>query len=209
MSKVNQIQNALLEIEGGRFQKLCDAFLKAKGFGAINSLGSVIGKDKTRIGTPDTFIRQADQKLIFAEYTTQQIGTAKKFIEDLNKCFEETKTGVPLTDISQIIFCHSSILDAAEENTLVKMAKDKGVIATIYGLEAISFDLYQEHPGLAKDFLGVEIDTGQILSPEGFVENYDSNKLATPLRTEFLYREDDIKHALDHLANNDLSLIHI
>lgn len=207
MSKVNQIQNALLEIEGGKFQKLCDAFLKAKGFGAINSIGSVIGKDKTRTGTPDTFIRQTDQKLIFVEYTTQQKGTAIKFTDDLNKCFDVGKTGVPLTDISQIVFCHSSNLDAAEENALVKYAKDKGIIATIYGLEAISFDLYLEHPGLAKDFLGVEIDTGQILSPEDFIENYDSNKLATPLRTEFFHREDDIAHALDHLAKNDLLIL--
>ena len=207
MSKVNQIQNALIEIEGGRFQKLCDAFLKAKGFGTINSLGSVIGKDKTKTGTPDTFIRNKDQNLIFVEYTTQKSRIGEKFTDDLKKCFDETKTGVPLSDISGIIFCHSSELDAGEENTLVQLAGENGILVTIFGLGAISFDLYLEYPGLAKEFLGIEIDTGQILSPPDFVKNYDKNKLATPLGTEFLHREDDIRHALDHLKTNDLLII--
>ena len=40
MSKLNQIQQALLELGGGEFQKLADAYLAEKGYGRINAIGS-------------------------------------------------------------------------------------------------------------------------------------------------------------------------
>ena len=72
MSKVNQIQQALLGIGSEEFQKLVDAYLAAKSFGPINSTGSVVAANKVRRGTPDTLIALPDGKFIFAEHTTQQ-----------------------------------------------------------------------------------------------------------------------------------------
>jgi HJR/Mrr/RecB family endonuclease len=42
MSKINQIQQALQEMDGGKFQKLADAYLTERGFRHINSIGSVV-----------------------------------------------------------------------------------------------------------------------------------------------------------------------
>jgi hypothetical protein len=39
MSKINQIQKRLLELDGGAFQKLADAYLHKKGYERINPLG--------------------------------------------------------------------------------------------------------------------------------------------------------------------------
>ena len=43
MSKVTQIQQALLALSGGKFQKLADLYLVEKGFGRVNAIGSVAG----------------------------------------------------------------------------------------------------------------------------------------------------------------------
>ena len=46
MGKINQIQNKILELSGGAFQKLADVYLYKRGYERINPLGSVIGADK-------------------------------------------------------------------------------------------------------------------------------------------------------------------
>jgi hypothetical protein len=58
MTKLNQIQSALLELEGGKFQKLADSYLYKMGYERINSPGSIPGSDKVKKGTPDTFFRR-------------------------------------------------------------------------------------------------------------------------------------------------------
>ena len=54
MSKINQIQNAIKELDGGAFQKLADSYLKKKGYDNLMPLGSVIGANKVRKGTPSS-----------------------------------------------------------------------------------------------------------------------------------------------------------
>ena len=108
MSKINQIESKLLELDGGTFQKLADSYLHKKGYEQINPLGSVVGIDKSRKGSPDTFIPLPNGKYIFAEYTTQQVGVFKKLKGDLKKCFNEAKTGISVSKIEEIVICHTS-----------------------------------------------------------------------------------------------------
>ena len=87
MSKINQIQNKLRELDGGAFQKLAEVYLYKEGYTRVNSVGSVAGADKVRAGTPDTFVTLPNGKYAFAEHTTQQSGVFRKFKVDLDKCF--------------------------------------------------------------------------------------------------------------------------
>ena len=73
MSKVNQIQNRIRELEGGAFQKLADAYLTKIGYDRINPLGSVPGSNKVRKTTPDSLNALPNGKISFAEYKTQQV----------------------------------------------------------------------------------------------------------------------------------------
>ena len=207
MSKINQIENALREIEGGEFQKLADSYIHKKGYNNINPIGSVIGANKVRKGTPDTYVRQKNGKFIFAEYTTEQANITSKLQRDLNKCLAEEKTGVPLTEIEEIIFCHTSLLSPGDEQELYDIGKEKGVKIQIFGIGSISFDLYQKYPGLAKDFLGISIDTGQILEPDDFVANTGKNQLATPLDTDFYSRDLELEQVLKGVADSNLVVI--
>ncbi len=207
MSKINQIQNSLRELSQGAFQKLADAYLHQKGYDKINSLGSVIGADKTRKGTPDTYVSRPNGKYVFVEHTTQQTGLYDKLNADLDKCFDEAITGVPIEKIEEVVFCHTSVLSVDEENTLAEKCRFYDVNLNIFGLSSISLDLYHKYPGLAKDILDIEIDTGQIVSHHDFVTLYNKNKLATRLDTNFHFREEEIKQILIGLDEADLIFI--
>ena len=74
MSKINIIQNAIKELEGGSFQKLFDAYLYKKyKFTNIQTLGVQDGTNKTTKGTPDSFVVEDDGKYILIMYGT--VGT--------------------------------------------------------------------------------------------------------------------------------------
>jgi hypothetical protein len=207
MSKINQIENKILELDGGTFQKLADAYLHKKGYEQINPLGSVIGANKTRKGTPDTFIPLPNGKYVFAEYTTHQKNVLKKLKGDLVKCLNEAKTGIPVSKIDEIVICHTSILSLKEREYLTQECQGNGINVNIFGIDTISFDLYQKYPGLARDFLGIEVDTGQIVSPSEFVTVYDKSKFSTRLDTVFHFRENEVKQALMNLDEGDCLVI--
>ncbi|MBW2741419.1 MAG: hypothetical protein JRE64_21825, partial [Deltaproteobacteria bacterium] len=207
MSKINQIQNKIRELEGGAFQKLADAYIHKKGYNHINTIGSVIGSDKVRKGTPDTLVSFPNGKFVFAEYTTQKDDVYGKLDKDLDKCLSEDKTGVPIEKIEEVVFCHTSTLSAKEESALVEKAQKNGIKISTFGIGPISYDLYQKYPGLSRDFLGVEIDTGQILPPDEFITSWNKNRLATRLDTSFHFRDEEVKIVLQGIESNNLFIV--
>lgn len=207
MSKINQIQNKLRELDGGAFQKLADAYLHKKGYKQINSLGSVIGADKVQAGTPDTLVPLPNGKYVFAEYTTQQRGIYKKLKEDLDKCFNEAKTGIAVEKVDEVVICYTSTLNTSELNLLREQCQNRGVNLNIFGIDPLSYDLYQKYPGIARDFLSIEVDTGQIVPPDEFVTAYDKNEIATPLSTTFHFREKELTQVLQGLEESNLVVV--
>ena len=208
MAKINQIQNALKELDGGAFQKLADSYLLRKGYPKINPLGSVAGSNKVRKGTPDTLIPTDDGKYVFAEYTTiSKNQVFSKFNDDIAKCLDEEKTGVPITKIREIVLCYTSELSADNIEKLREHCEEYEVNLNMFGLGAISYDLLEKYPGIAKDYLGVEVDTGQIVPLDEFVSLYERNKLATTLQTNFHFRVDEKDSLLSLIQDNNLIII--
>ena len=207
MGKINQIQNKLSELNGGAFQKLSDSYLLKKGYPQINPIGSVVGSNKVRKGTPDTLVPLPNGKYVFAEYTTQKTEVFGKFKDDLKNCFDEQKTGIPLDKIQEIVFCHTTDLLPAELNFLRTECEKYRVNLNVFGIGAISYDLLEKFPGIAKDYLGVEVDTGQIVLVDEFINLCDKHKLATRLTTSFHFREEEIAQIDKALEENDLIII--
>ena len=207
MSKINLIQSELKAIDQAKFQRLCDLYLYKQGYEHINSIGLVIGADKVRKGTPDSLVTLPNGKYVFVESTTQQSGVGGKFQEDLGKCFDENKTGIPVEKIEEIVLCHNSILTSSEENSLAETCQKHGCNLNIFGIGPISYDLYQKFPDLARDFLGVEIDTKQIVAPSEFISFYDKNPLATRLDTKFHFRNQEVEKVLQSLKTNDIIIV--
>ncbi len=207
MSKINEIQNAIMELDGAAFQKLGDCYFFKKGLGSIEAVGSVAGKNKTKTGTPDTLFRTSDNRYVMIEYSTQADNVVKKFTDDLTKCFDENKTGVPISSIEKIILCYSRNISDKDKKTLLAEGEIKGAIVDIIDLDNFSFELSTNHPNLARDYLCIDIDTGQILSLNDFLDSYHKNRLATPLDINLFGRESEKKDILSRLDNHDVIIL--
>jgi DNA polymerase III delta prime subunit len=213
MSKIIEIESALSRINGDVFQDFCNHFLFLKlNPNSIDPLGSVIGKEKSRIGTPDCYFTKGDD-LIFAEYTTKEklVGKQsflKKLKNDIDHCFNEAKTGISPRDISKVILCFTNKLKPIEREELNKLCSKYNNTCTLelIGIRDLSFAVLN-FPSLG-EYLGIKIGTGQILTPSEFITNYEKSKLSTPLSNQFFGRQEEIKEGLEKLETFNVLLIH-
>lgn len=210
MSKVTAIENAIVQMGAGEFQKLCDTFLaRMDKYGVVSGYGMKTGTLKTTIGNPDTYFVRGNGKYVFAVYTTQQNGIYEKIKEDIEKCLDPDKTGVELPYIEEIICCHtSSNLSAGDDQKLHKLCSDQGILLTIYGVDEIAQQIYRNYPVIARDFLGISIDTNQIMSAEEFVKLYDSSETSAPLNTVFQNRVKELDSLKSDIRSNKAVIVH-
>ena len=209
MLKVTAIENAILQLGPGEFQKFCDTFLsKKEEYGAILGLGTKSGTSKTTKGNPDTYFRKDNGKYVFVAYTAQQEGVNKKIKEDIYKCLDSSKTGVAIEDIEEIVCCHtSSTLTAGEDKQLHEYCSNKGVTLTFYGVDEIAQEICKQYPTLAED-LGISLDTHQIMQISDFIKRYDSNEMAAPLNTQFLFRQEELIEIENAIQTQNVVVIH-
>lgn len=207
MSKVTQIEDALRALDPAGFQRLCAAYLHRRGYERVNLIGTVAATNRIARGTPDLFVPVADGRYVFSEQTTQQTDVADKLLRDLNKCLDPEKTGVPVDRIREFVGCHTSVLDPDEEHMLVEAGRAHGVLVTLLGLGPIAYDLAHSYPDIARDYLGVTVDTDQIVTLDRFVHLYGRNPVATPLDTPILHRDAAIERALSAVGSEPVLIL--
>lgn len=173
----------------------------------MNPYGRAIGVDKVKRGTPDSWALLSSGRYLFAEYTTQLTGVRDKLLSDLAKCMDPQQTGVPVDKVHEVMFIHTSVLSAGDEEELIRNAQGHGVIVTQIGIGPLAHEILRKYPDLARDYLDIEVDTGQIVGPEEFVRLYGRNALATPLDTEFQFREEEVEEVLSALETGDLVIV--
>jgi len=193
MANIENIKQKILQLDAGSFQILCDAYLSKIGYPNIASLGLEAGTRKTTKGTPDTYFYTSEGKYVFVEYTTQKASLFAKIKKDLIKCLDISATGVAHDKISEIIYCHtSSNIRPAQDNELRTICENAGIMLTIIGVDKLAVDLYLNHHGIACKLLGISLSTDQIQTQDDFVKQYNANKMAAPIDTKFLFRDNEI-----------------
>lgn len=211
MTRLQAIEGALVSINQAAFQELCDSFLalRNRNYSAFSRIGSQSGKQKTIKGTPDTFFMLPNGNYIFVEYSTNVTAGLSKLHEDIRKCIDEKRTGIPLNQIVEIILCMNFNLTAEEVQSLFNLLTEKNISLTIYTLDALSIELNLHHRDLTHQYLGLPLDTGQIVSIDNFIIEYNkaSQGIATPLNNTFLHREEEIKLLIDSIHNYDFIII--
>lgn len=209
--RLQLIEQKLASIDPAGFQNLCDAYLvlREKEFRSFNRTGSQIGKQKTKIGTPDSFVRLYDNKLACIEYTTQAESKVSKIKADIEKCLDEEKTGVAAEKIDQIIVCFNSRLTLEEEAEIQDYAQQLGKRIDLIGIDTLAIEIQSKYLLLSRDFLGIPIETGQILPFDKFISEYNNkaHQLSTPLDNEFLHRYKELQELLGFLERTDLLII--
>lgn len=211
MTRLQTIENALATINPAAFQELCDAFLalRNRNYSAFSRTGSQLGKQKSIKGTPDSFFLLPDGTYIFVEHSTNETSGTKKLGEDIQKCLDTTKTGIDTDLIREIILCTNFKVTPEEVNVLKSTLKDTIIQLTIYTLDTLAIELNFQHNNLVRDYLGVAIDTGQVVSINRFIEEYNkaSQSIATPLDNSFLHRENELTELKTLLDTKDFIII--
>lgn len=209
--RLKLIEQQLLGIDSAAFQNLCDIYLKLREgeFKSFNRTGSQFGKQKTVKGTPDTFFRLDDDTLSFVEFTTKADNITFKIKDDIDKCLDSSKTGIPIEEVNKIIICFNSRISLEEETEIIKYANNKNIQITLIGLDLLALEIYSKYIILAKDILGVPLDTGQILPIDVFVDEYNNKagKLSTPIDNIFLNRKIELENTQNLVEINDLVII--
>lgn len=216
MNKINQAEQRIQELSGGEFQKLIDHYIVRRYHIQVVSLGSVSGTNKTRTGTPDALALLDSGVYIFYEHSTRKEQLKSKFLEDLEKCLDESKTGIHPSRIERLVFCAAydlsskdmEFLRAAAESFLEKIKVDYRVPLSVIDRSALAKDLVSHYPLIAKEHLGISVDTGQVLDPQDFVRVYDSRGFSAPLSTSFRFRESELTTLTETLYTNQAVLIH-
>lgn len=211
MSRLQSIENALSSISAVAFQELCDSFLiiRNTNYSAFSRTGSQSGKQKTIKGTPDSFLLLPSGKYIFIEYSTNISAGVSKLEDDVKKCLDSKKTAIPQNQIAEIIICINYNLKATEVQQLKTLLDNTRIKFTIYTLHSLSLELHLNHRDLTHTYLGLVLDTGQVVSIETFVEEYNraSKGIATPLNNTFLHREAELNELKDAIQFFDFIIL--
>lgn len=211
MSRLQAIENVLVNINETVFQELCDCFLALRNsnYRAFSRTGSQSGKQKTIKGTPDTFLLLSNGEYIFVEYSTNITAGLSKLEDDLKKCIDTTKTGIPVNQIAEIILCVNFNLKTSEIHTLRSLLSSTRITLTVYTLDALAIELHLHHRDLTHQYLGLPLDTGQIVSIEKFIEEYNraSKGISTPLDNTFLHREEELNELKETISQNDFIIL--
>ena len=109
MSIINTVERAIVSLDGGKYQKLMDAyFMRKYQFSNIHPLGVQTGTDKTTKGTPDSYVECDNGKYIIIMYGSVEAASYKKLESDILSCFETSKLSLPIEKIDRIICAYTS-----------------------------------------------------------------------------------------------------
>src|SRR5690606_19973596 len=96
---ITRIEAALKECNGDKFANLARLYLAYR-YDSVISSGFVVGKEKSKKGTPDNFMPLGDF-YIYNEITTQEKKIFDKLKSDISDCFEQKD--IPIEKIVKII----------------------------------------------------------------------------------------------------------
>lgn len=207
---LQEVENAINTMNQAAFQELGDLFLisRDKDYNAFICTGSQYGKQKTTKGTPDTFILTHDGKYLMVEYSTDATKREKKLIDDFDKCL--TEKGIEKSKLKCIILFANYKLNKEEAIAIQKYAEEAYTSCQIYDGSRLARELYVNHKDIVFRCLGIHVDTGQIVSIESFVQEYDNaaGSIAAPLSNAFLYRKQEVEEIKKGLCEEDFILLH-
>ena len=205
MSKISQIEAELDTIDQGKFQKLCNHYLFQKYDASPTESGGATGQDKTKPGTPDSFMVLPNSNFIFVEQSTQKGELLPKFKDDLeNKCFNEKKTEIPISKIELVILCYNSKLSTGDSNKLAEVCKSNDTEIVFLDLNRLTHEIF-DYPRLAKGLLNVETDTEQILKPSDFIVEIEHQ--GTTQKNQFIGRRKEQEELANSLKIQDLIIV--
>lgn len=207
MSRINSIQQAIIQLDGGEYQKLMDAYLYKKyKYTNIEPLGSHTGTNKVTKGIPDSYVKLDNDKYVLIMYGTVESTSYEKIEKDIKSCLDVKKINIDIKEIEEIICCYTSTNIHFEQKKMLENMIE-GVKITLIGIGSVSHDLLIKYPTIASDFLNIPIDTEQIFEIDEFIDKYDKNNMNASINMELLHRESEIESLINKIEENKVVLL--
>tara|TARA_R110002096_G_scaffold21498_7_gene69865 strand:+ start:4882 stop:8613 length:3732 start_codon:yes stop_codon:yes gene_type:complete len=215
MASLQQIQQALINMNETLFEEMCGIYLSYefplhRSFNPQNHKT----KQKTKKGTPDISYKLPNEGYLFAQITTQEnIGKSltTKLKNDIKECFNIEKTKIEIEKIKEIALCYNEQIKPSDEELINDFAKKEfNIVPHHFGLKRIAKDILFKYHFIGREYLKLEFGTGQIVSIKQFIKTYESGgqSLATPLNNHYLERNQDLPNLIDSIINNNIVIIH-
>ena len=193
MAILSDIQSKISRMDGATFQQFGDELLE-RIYHPINveCRGSMIGKEKTVKGCPDSIFVLQDGKVMI-EYTTKSYKPKKMFLSkiesDIKDCLDERKTKVPIDEIREIvIFVNQRIsIDTQDYLRNKCMSSYPTIRLTFFTIDDITL-VIRRFPNLLQEYLGVK-DFSYIIELDTFIKQYASPKISLPIPLNNVYFE--------------------
>lgn len=206
------IEKYLIAIDQATFQKMMNHLLYLEGYKFIGSPGSVVGKNKTSKGSPDSFFED-DENYVFCELTTQErLATGETFFTKLKKdvehCFNTKATGIDKLKVSKVILAFTEEIKPAEFDELKKLVKGHNPNADLvtYSIQNLPFKILY-YPGFADKYIaGAKTTKGSIYTLPDFIQ-YTTKGIQPALDNPFIGRDEEIKSIKNLLAANDVLIL--
>ncbi|MFZ2785075.1 MAG: hypothetical protein WAZ36_11825 [Sediminibacterium sp.] len=210
-TRLQLIEQNITTLNGAAFQNLCDAYLNLRetNLASLNRVGSQLGKEKTTPGTPDTVFHLVNGNLRYVEFTTQATDLEKKIKEDISKCVDQTQTNIDPAEIDKIIIFYNTKLTSEQEHRIFEYARTLSVRIELNGIGWLALEILTKYLLLAREFLDMSLDSGQILPLPVFVEEYNNKggMVSTPLDNIFFNREKELTEIRSTLESHDIILL--
>lgn len=199
MTLINKLENAIKELEGGRFQKLCDSYLRKKYDFKIVSLGSQEGTDKTTKGIPDSYAEE-DDKYVYIMYGTHKpvISKLKEDIRSVKKKIIEES--IAEDKVGRLICCHtSSNITIEQKEELEKIFEPYRL--ELIGINELAYDLTKlNFQYLAKEYLSISESTEQVWALDDFIRIHDMSKTNAPISNDYI---GDVKKYINNMESSE------
>ena len=202
MSRINQVEDGLRQIEAGKFQKLATEYLyKEYGLKHISAYGSQAGTDKTIIGIPDAFSCENDGFVLIA-YTTNQTDTVNKIKGDIGDCL--TKASVPDHEIQKIFCCHTNFrLNPKDYRELQALDERIEVVPP----SQMALDLVGKYPVLAHEYFDTALGSGAFKTCDEYLEAQKQSRYSTDQSRNIMYRDCEIENLVGRLVNGARAVV--
>ena len=207
MSREIEIRDRIVRLDPAAFQSLSQELLTQRyGYDKPTHRGSATHSAATAPGTPDTIWSLPDGKFAFLEcgHYPEKAEAKNKIEADIRKCLDAEKKELKPGQLVKIVIAYSCRRLTGSD---LSYLRDIDGRVDLVGPDEMAMWLACRYPNLAREHLGVEASTGQIMSPGEFEAAVEKNSFASTLKVDLLGRDKEVGELLAALEDNQFVLV--
>lgn len=208
MSREIEIRERNARLDPAAFQNLAQELLTQHfRYDKPVHRGSAARSAATAPGTPDTIWLLPHNKYAYLEcgHYPDRAEAKNKIEKDIRKCLETERIELESGQLVKIVIAHSCRRLDSSDLSYLRGIDDR---VELVGTDEMASLLARRYPNLAREHLGIEVGTGQIMSPDEFESAVEKNSFASTLKVDLLGRDKEINELLAALEEYQFILVH-